>query len=170
MRLKSFFYNQLITGFLLLLLFVSFQGLFAEVFTIKNIKLDLAILIVVGLGLFKGPNYGVVYGFLIGFLLDLYQPQFLGLNALLKSIIGYVAGNFKDDLYLETLFSKGVVVMLALWVNDFLYYLVTESFNFPLVFSTWLNYSLLSSFYTAIVAIIVFALREKRVSPKKVSE
>jgi rod shape-determining protein MreD len=170
MRLGNISYTQILTALLILLFFVGFQSLFAEIFTFKGIKFDLAILLVVGMGLFKGPTYGAVFGFLIGFLLDLFLPQFLGLNALIKTILGYLAGNFKDNLYLETVFSKGIIVMLALWINDFFYYLISESFRFSLVFSTWFNYSLLSSIYTALLAVIVFSLREKRFSSREKRE
>jgi rod shape-determining protein MreD len=122
--------------------------------TIHRISLDLPLLILVYVGLTRGPASGAIFGFLIGFLLDLYNPSFLGLGAFIKTCLGYLVGSFKDNLYLESNLSKGVVIFFSLLLNDLTYYFFSSGLNLSHVFFVFLNYSLLSGLYTALVGLI----------------
>ncbi|OGC83392.1 MAG: rod shape-determining protein MreD [candidate division Zixibacteria bacterium RBG_16_43_9] len=133
----------------LILIVVLYQSLFSGLLTIHRISLDLPLLILVYVGLTRGPASGAIFGFLVGFLLDLYNPSFLGLGAFIKTCLGYLVGSFTDNLYLESNISKGVVIFLSLLLNDFAYYLFSSGFDLNYTFFVFLNYSLLSGLYTA---------------------
>lgn len=138
----------------LILIVVLYQSLFSGLLTIHRISLDLPLLILVYVGLTRGPASGAIFGFFVGFLLDLYNPSFLGLGAFIKTCLGYLVGSFKDNLYLESNLSKGVVIFFSLLLNDLTYYFFSSGLNLSYVFFVFLNYSLLSGFYTALVGLI----------------
>jgi rod shape-determining protein MreD len=154
-------FSKILYAILLLLILIIFQSFFSEVVSIKGIRLDLAILILVYIGLTKGPTQGVIFGFLIGLLLDVFTPQGLGLGALIKSLIGFAVGNFKDNLFLESSYSKGAIVFLSVIFNDLLYHLFSEGVTL-FTFHTILYYSLPSAFYTCGAGVLLFVVLEKK--------
>jgi rod shape-determining protein MreD len=144
-----------------LFILITFQSFFSEVVALKGIRLDLAVLILVYVALIKGPVQGVIFGFLIGLLLDVFTPQRLGLGTLIKSLLGFAVGNFKDNLFLESSYSKGAIVFLSVILNDFLYHLLSKGVTL-FTFHTILYYSLPSAFYTCGAGILLFVVLEKK--------
>ena len=154
-------FSKILYAIFLLFILIIFQSFFSGVVTIKGIRLDLAVLILVYIGLTKGPAQGVIFGFLIGLLLDVFTPQRLGLGALIKSLIGFTVGNFKDNLFLESSYSKGAIIFLSVILNDLLYHLLSEGvtlFNFHNI----LYYSLPSALYTCGAGVLLFVVLEKK--------
>jgi rod shape-determining protein MreD len=154
MPIRNLILSKAANMFLLLLIVIIYQSLFSGLLTIQKISLDLPLLILVFVGLTQGPVSGAMFGFLVGFLLDLSNPAFLGLGAFIKTCLGYLVGSFKDNLYLESSLSKGVVVFFSLLFNDLVYYFFTGGLNPGYAFSIFLNYSLLSGLYTSIAGLI----------------
>ncbi len=165
-------FSKILSGAGILFLLILFQSFLSEMVSIMGIRFDLAIIILVYLSLTQGPTYGVIFGFLIGLLLDVFTPQTLGWGALVKCLIGFAVGSFKDKLYLESLYSKGGVIFFALISNDLLYYIFTQGVNGS-TFRTWTNYTLPSAFYTALVGMLIFfglsRVHLKRSNVEKVS-
>ena len=159
----SAIFSQILYALFLLFILIVFQSFFAEVVSIKGVRLDLALLILVYVGLTKGPVQGVIFGFLIGLLLDIFTPQRLGLGALIKSLIGFTVGNFKEHLFLESSYSKGAIVFLSVILNDLFYRLLSEGVTL-FTFHTLLYYSLPSALYTCGVGILIFVVLEKKFS------
>jgi rod shape-determining protein MreD len=139
---------------LLILIMVIYQSLFAGFLTVHRISLDLPLLLLVYVGLTQGPVSGAIFGFFVGFLLDLSNPSFLGLGAFIKTCLGYLIGSFKDNLYLENNLSKGTVIFFSLLLNDLIYYFFSSGLNPGYALSIFFNYSLLSGLYTALVGLI----------------
>lgn len=166
MSLKSFSISKVVNIILLLLIIVIYQSLFSDLLTIHHINLDLPLLILVFVGLTQGPASGALFGFLVGLLLDLHTPALLGLGALIKTFLGYLVGSFKDNLFLESNYSKGGIIFLSLCLNDFFYYLFSSGFDFSYTIFIFINYSLLSALYTALVGLILlwyFQVRKIRI-------
>jgi rod shape-determining protein MreD len=158
---SAVFSKILYTAFLLFIL-VVFQSFFSEVVAIKGIRLDLAIFVLVYVGLTKGPAQGVIFGFLIGLLFDVFTPERLGLGSLIKSLVGFTVGNFKDNLFLESSYSKGAIVFLSVLLNDLLYHLLSDGVTL-FTFHTILYYSLPSALYTSGAGILLFIILEKKI-------
>jgi rod shape-determining protein MreD len=154
-------FSKILYALLILFILILFQSFFSEVVTIKGSRLDLAILILVYIGLTKGPVQGAVFGFLIGLLLDVFTPQRLGLGALIKSLIGFAVGDFKDNLFLESSYSKGAIVFLSVVLNDLLYYLLSEGAT-SFTFNILLYHSLPSALYTCMAGVLFFVVLEKK--------
>ena len=148
---------------LLILIVVIYQSFFAGIVTIHQIRLDLPMLLLVYVGLTRGPASGAIFGFLVGFLLDLANPSYLGLGAFIKTCLGYLVGSFKDNLYLENNLSKGAVIFFSLVLNDLLFNFFSNGIkNLSYSVSVFLNYSLLSGLYTALVGLLFLWLAQMR--------
>ncbi|MFQ6002316.1 MAG: rod shape-determining protein MreD [Candidatus Zixiibacteriota bacterium] len=157
-------FSKILYAIFLLFTLIVFQSFFSEVVTIGGIRLDLAVLIVVYIGLTKGLAQGAILGFLIGLLLDVFIPHRLGLGALIKSSIGFAVGSFKDNLFLESSYSKGAIVFLSVILNDLLYHLFSDGVTL-FTFHTLLYYSLPSALYTSGAGVLLFVILEKKFSP-----
>lgn len=73
---------------------------------IGGMKPDLALIIVVYIGLVKGPEMGSLSGFCFGLLHDAVSGASLGSNALAKTIVGFVCGVGGRRLYTQSFFSQ----------------------------------------------------------------
>ncbi|MCK4349462.1 MAG: hypothetical protein KAX13_01320, partial [Candidatus Krumholzibacteria bacterium] len=84
----------------------------------------------------------------------------LGANALAKSLIAYGVSRFGAGFLPENLLFKGFLVMAACLVNDIIFFSVTLRFSIPDILFAFFRYSLLSSLYTAVIAIVIFFVVE----------
>jgi rod shape-determining protein MreD len=153
-------FSKILSGAVILFILVFFQSLLSDLVSLWGIRLDLGIIILVYVALTRGPTYGIIFGFAIGLLLDVFTPATLGWGALVKCLIGFILGSFKDSLYLESLYSKGAVILLALLLNDLLYYLMVTGVNAS-TFNTLTGWSLPSAVYTSVVGILIFQIMNR---------
>jgi len=84
---------------------------------IGGMQPDLVVVIVVYLGLLKGPETGSLSGFGFGLLFDAVSGTSLGVNALAKTIIGFFCGVGGRRLYTHSMFSKILCVGLSSVAN-----------------------------------------------------
>lgn len=161
--------SKIISGAAVLLLLVVFQSLLSDLVAVMGVRLDLAIIVLVYIALTRGSRYGVIFGFLIGLLLDVFNRQALGWGALVKCLIGFSVGSFKDNLYLESLYSKAGLIFFALLFNDFLYYIFTVGPK-AATFGKFITHSLPSAFYTAVVGMLVFFVLSRTPSERSESQ
>ncbi|MGB2696992.1 MAG: rod shape-determining protein MreD [Candidatus Zixiibacteriota bacterium] len=154
-------YSRIIRGALILFAVVIFLSFFSEPLRVANIKLDFPLFLVVYVGLTRGTREGIVHGFLIGLLVDVLNPSFLGLNTLIKTILGYLTGNFKDNLFLEPIYFKGLIIFLALIANDLIYYLIRSGFDLSATLGIIFFPSILSGIYTSGVGMLVFFISQR---------
>ena len=166
MTTLNLIYGNILRIVLPLLLVIIFQSIVSDVVSIQGIRLDLPIFILVYISLTQGPKQGVILGFLFGLLLDVFSPERLGLGALIKCSLGFAVGNFKDTLFLESLYSKGLIVFLCVIVNDLIYYLASTGLSLSTTLHVLLSSSLPSAVYTLVVGMLIFVFLEKRVSQK----
>lgn len=119
---------------------------------------DLFIVLLVALVLERGPVAAVIIGFLLGFLQDLGNASHLGMNALAKSLIAYGVSRFGAGFLPESVLFKGLLIFAAGLCNELLSLMVTTGFDIPVIILSFFRYSILSSLYTAVVGLVVFAV------------
>lgn len=120
----------------------------------------LMIIALVALVLERKPVPAVIIGFVLGFFQDLGNAAHLGANALAKSLIAYGISRFGVGFLPENHLFKGFLVMAACLVNDIIFFSVTLRFSIPDILFAFFRYSLLSSLYTAVIAIVIFFVVE----------
>ena len=119
---------------------------------------DLVIVFLVALVLERGPVAAVIIGFALGFLQDLGNASFLGMNALAKSLIAYCVSRFGDEFLPESVLFKGLLIFAASLFNGIVALIVTTGFDLPVIVLSFFRYSILSALYTALVGLLVFAV------------
>lgn len=152
-----------------LLVFVSamvLQTTVLDVLTIKGIKPDLILVIVVYLGLVKGSDIGCTSGFFFGLLEDVYSGMYLGSNALTKTTLGFFCGVIGKRLYTQSLFSQILCVGFATVVDVIL---LLSIHGFSPEWKHLLVYETLYNMLCCPAIVLIFYLAGKRFGKKSSS-
>jgi rod shape-determining protein MreD len=149
---KEIAYSKVLTYLVLYLVVIVYETLLADIFRLGPARLDLGLLLLIYVTLNQGTKPGIIFGFGLGLLLDLLTPLWLGLDSLIKSTLSYLVGFFKESLFVESIFSKMLLVFLAVLINDFLRFCCTYSLDFAKIGSILWPTTLLSAVYTSGVA------------------
>jgi rod shape-determining protein MreD len=83
---------------------------------------DLVLLLLIYIGVSEGQIAGALFGFFAGLAHDIYTPEHLGLNSLVKSVIGFSVGYSKGGIVTESLFVQGSLIFVASLVHDLIYF------------------------------------------------
>ncbi len=150
---------------ILRIMIVAFVVFILQVTAIRAMALagcvpDLMVILLVSIVLGRGPVLAVIIGFLLGFLQDLGNASFLGMNALAKSILAYGVSRVGGGLLPENVLYKGFIVFAACLVNDIVVLPIATSFSLGDVIVSFFRYSLLSALYSAVLGVVVYALLE----------
>jgi len=130
---------------------------------IVSVKPSLFLIAVIYISLFWGRSPGMWFGFASGIYLDLFSPQYTGLNTLLLTCTGFLIGTLASRLYREKYLSQILILLFVSLAESLLYFALSSGSlsNFLLFF---LRYGLLGVLYTSIVgAAIFFALHLTRI-------
>jgi rod shape-determining protein MreD len=119
---------------------------------------DLVVVLLIVLVLDRNPATAVIIGFMLGFLQDLGNASFLGMNALAHSIIAYAASHIGGRFFPESVLFKGLLIFTAAILKSLIVLIVTTSFALQDVIASFFRYAILSSIYTAFVGMVVLAL------------
>ncbi len=146
-----------IVPFILLLLLAILQATSLNRLSILGIKPDLLLILVILLGLHRGPVSGAGYGFLAGVLLDIFSPSPLGTNAFSKTVLGFFAGAVAPLLYFEAPFIQGLFLFIAMLLEGMILFILLSSFHFtPSFYYSFFYIILPASFYTSLLTPFFF--------------
>ena len=146
------FLQALLIGFLAL----GLQATLVPHLAIAGIKPDLPLVAVVLLGYGRGAGAGTIAGFLIGLAQDLTNPAFLGLNALVKSLLGHATGALRAHLDAGSLPMRAAVLFVAVLAHDFVYLTIFTRLELSELFLGLLTRSLPTAVYTTVVGTWAF--------------
>ncbi len=139
---------------------LSFVGdtILGPLIDIKGVAPDFSVIALVVLALAAGAGPATIGGFLLGLVQDLANPSLLGLQALVKSGLGFGVGSLRSRLVYGVPLVEGVGVALVVFVHDFLFLLVQsnladEQFLMPLLTRT-----IPGAIYSGVVGILVIRL------------
>jgi rod shape-determining protein MreD len=136
--------------FLLLLAFVL-QTTWIDFLEVFSLKPDLILLVLVYIALREGPLVAICMGFGVGFIQDVYHPADLGLNALSKSLIGFVVGYGRSRIVADNIQVQIGLLFGAVIFHDLIYYLGTSAIGVIDVPYFWFRYGLGRAIYTALL-------------------
>ncbi len=140
---------RVVKHILILLLAFILQTTWAHSLAIAQIKPDLIVLALVYIALVSDPVEAILLGFCFGFIQDIYTPENLGLNSLVKSLVAFAVGRSRteimsDNIAVQVAFAGGAVL-----VHDLLFYVGYSGLAWGDVPFFWLRYSLGAAVYTA---------------------
>jgi len=118
--------------FLFVIICIIIQLSVIEHLKIFNIDIDIVLIAVIGIAIFDGGIFGLVYGFIAGMLLDLLGGEIIGISALLYSLGGFFTGKIMNLGFKKRIPTYVLIIFFFseanLLVTSGLYYL----FNFNL--------------------------------------
>lgn len=141
---------------------VIFESLFRPIFSVAGAFPDVGLILTAYFALRRGAVEGLFFGFVSGFLTDLLNPPLLGWGMLLRLSLGFWMGGFKDNLFLETFYSRGIVAGLSVVVYELAYRLADTGFSLSGTFYLWGRYSLLGALYSMVLAFLLFYIDGKQ--------
>ena len=98
--------------------------------TILGLKPDLIMVVVVVFSLMKGEKEGAISGFASGLLQDIFSTGLLGINALAKTVIGFICGILKEKIFHEhILFMIPVITFIASFIQSIIMSLLLRAFG-----------------------------------------
>lgn len=115
----------IITGLVVLVIQTSILGYF----NIRGVTPNMVLIIVVYYALSKTPAKSQFYGFCFGILEDCLSGSILGMNAVSKTIIGFLGGYVRRQILISNIFIQAVIIFFASAVDGHLIYLYMRIFG-----------------------------------------
>ena len=148
--------------FLVFLIIYFLQSNFFNWFTIAGVKPNVFVILVLFVSLFTKMKYGVGFGILIGFILDVIIGQKIGTTSILLAVVAALGGVFDKN------FSKDSKITLILMVTsstaifeiaNYIFSAIQLSINIePLQFVRVL---IIEIIYNIFITIIIYPLIQK---------
>lgn len=145
---------------LLIVLALLVQSTFYGRMDFLGIRPDLGMLVLIFIASGSGTAESVLYGFLIGFVQDVYSPEYLGYNSFTMSSIGFMLGIMRETLAVEKYALKTTITFLACLLHDIVYLSFYTALNFSLLVNLFLKESIAGALYTSILTFLFIAVYE----------
>ena len=99
-----------------------------------------------------------IFGFVSGFLVDVYNPEFMGINACANSVVGFAAGYSRVGIVAEDLRVQVLALLIGSLLHGMIYFALSSVSN-PLNFVTaFFTYGVGTAIYTAIIGLMIVIL------------
>ena len=168
-------HNKIKRHVLYVILIVAFliQFLFLDHIKIAGAKPDLLVLLTVFFAIFFGPGIGAEAGLLSGLFKDIYSLDIFGVNSILLSLMGLIMGVLSPKLFKESKLTQGLLVFSSSMLYMIAHYFVS-SLILKITYITLPEYLygliLPSSFYTAMISLLLFPVLINRYHLKENAE
>lgn len=127
---------------------------------IAGARPDLLVAYVVYLAWMRGPVVGTIAGFSVGLVQDLDASVPLGLNALAKSLVGFLVAKAGFRVHRSNAGVRFAFFFVAMLVHDVIYYAVATEGD-PAAFAKQMVLTAVpSALYTGVVVVILLAIVE----------
>ena len=114
---------------LLLIFALLVQTSWADALDIFGLRPDFTLLLVVYVGIVSGQVEATILGFVSGFLLDVYNPAFMGVNALSNAVVGFAVGYSREGIVTDELRVLGLVVFIAGLIQNLIFFVFSSFSN-----------------------------------------
>lgn len=149
------------------------QLLFMDRIKIAGVKPDLFVILAVFFAIFFGPGIGAEAGFVSGLFKDMYSLDIFGVNIVLLSLTGLIAGALSPKLFKESKLTQGLLVFASSILYLIIHYFVS-SLILKISYITLPEYLygliLPSSLYTAMLSFLLFPVLIDRYHLKENAE
>ncbi len=144
---------------LILIVLVIIQKTLIPFISLVDVTPDVLLIFVVIVALREGQIAGTVFGFVVGFVIDIVSGEFLGLSALTKTIAGFTAGYFYNEmnpLQILGTYTFFVVIAVAAVVHNIIHYAILFQGLPVSVTEVIVKFVIGSTFYTVVISLIMF--------------
>jgi rod shape-determining protein MreD len=146
---------------LVLLAVLILQATVAHRIAIAGVRPDLLVAFVVYFSWMRGPISGVVGGFTVGLLQDLDAPGPLGLNALAKTVVGFLVAKAGFRVHRSNAGVRFFFFLLAMLVHDVIYFSVYAAGEFGAFVRQFFFVAAPSALYTTVIVLILLSTVER---------
>ncbi|HEX7079182.1 MAG TPA: rod shape-determining protein MreD [Candidatus Eisenbacteria bacterium] len=144
-----------------LLIALVLQAAFLYRIEIGGIRPDLLVAFVVYFGWMRGPVAGALGGFGVGLIQDLDASGPLGLNALCKTVVGFLVAKAGFRVHRSNVGVRFAFFSLAMLAHDLIYFSVTSLGDPILYLKQMVRVAVPSAFYTGVVVLALLLLVER---------
>lgn len=142
---------------LLFLVSIVLQSTILHFFEIGGAKPDLLLVFVVLLAILKGKKAGASIGFFFGLLEDLVIGKYIGMQALIKMITGFLIGYLHGTIFQENLAVPIIAAGLGTVLHDTAYFTLLNMIGIELFgMKGILLFIFFSALYNICIALIVY--------------
>ena len=137
----------------------ALQTAVAPLFSPFGLTPDLMLLMVIAIGLLKGPVMGMGFGLVGGLLFDCQAGGIIGVHALADMLIGFACGLMEKTIFKDNLFIPLLAAWFSTLVQEILIGLILLAFRWRvlLLYTLW-RYTIPLMFYHALLAPAVYYL------------
>ena len=147
---------------LLLILALILQTTWVYQLQVAAIGPDLIVLVLLYIALAAGSCQATILGFVVGFVQDVDMPDNLGLNALLKSVVGFAAGWARSRIRAESVQVLAALIFAAVLIHDLAYYVGDSGIAWSDVPYFWFRYGLGRAAYTTLIGVFFYGCLQLR--------
>ena len=145
-----------------LVLFSIIQPTWMECIEVLGIKPNLFLIYTIIISCLCDKKEGAIVSFIFGFILDFLIGTHLGLNAVLMLILSFVVCDFcKRYIRDNTLFTTMIIVLIATFLYEFVYYIVAFLGELHLL-DAILKVLIPESIYCSLISIPIYYIVPKR--------
>ncbi len=128
-------------------------------FALAGVVPDLLIIPVIAVAFTRGPNKGMMTGFICGLLVDFTYSSFLGLFALMYLVIGFITG-YANKIYDENDYTLPVIlVSISELLYNLMYYIFFYFLKGKLNFGFYLyRFMIPKVIYTVLISLILYRI------------
>jgi rod shape-determining protein MreD len=134
------------------------EGTVGARITVAGLRPDLSFAWVVYAGLLGGRRRGVGVGLLVGLLRGCMDPEWLGLEAVLLSLVGFATGGVSPGINRSHPLVPAVSIFLLLLAHDLIRAWVVTGGAAGDALSQWLRFAPGTALYTALLVPLAVAL------------
>ena len=143
-----------VRNLLLLILALLVQASWGHAIGIYGIRPDLVVLVLVFVAIREGQITGTLFGFASGLLLDVYDPQAMGVNSLANTLVGFLVGTTRVQVVAEEFRVQALIFFGATLARDFVYFLCMNGTDLLATFSAMVRIGLLTAVYTTVIGLL----------------
>lgn len=146
------------------ILFLTLQSTLLRVLPIQRIRPDIVLVFTFYLGLACPPISGGILAFFLGYLMDLFSGNTLGLYTFSRPLIFYVAHFFRNRFYLEGFPFQFLFVFFFALLEGLLILVLLAGLNTAPVYkpyASFFTFLLPQSIFTGLITPILFTLFER---------
>jgi len=148
-----------------LILLLVVQATLIPFISLAGVTPDVLLILTVVIALREGQIPGTIAGFIIGLMSDIAIGDFLGLGALTKTLAGFTAGYFYNEMnpmQVLTTYMFILVVAVAGFVHNIIYFAFLLQ-GFPVSsLEIVIKFMVGSTVYTVIVSLVLFFYHNAR--------
>lgn len=102
----------------------------SNILGLNSVKPDLLLIVVICMAFISGTEEGTIAGFAGGLIKDVFSAHFLGINALVKTLIGYIAGVIKDKIFSQhIIWIVAIATFIFTFINNFIIYYLLNALH-----------------------------------------